>query len=96
MERRTLVEVYVQMSEMRQGVTLDEVRVLVLQLLAHGGKLVLGELPMPPLRRFPEVGCHGLRQRWFAAPIEKMQTAVLSTLELLNCYAGAQRPCEPL
>jgi hypothetical protein len=46
----TLVEVDVQMAEGRQGKHLDQGRVLIVESLADGGEVVLGELPVLALR----------------------------------------------
>lgn len=54
----TLVEEDVQVPQLRQAETLDEVRIFILKLLAHRGQLFLGELPVFPLGRLPVIGRH--------------------------------------
>ena len=54
----TLIEVYAQMPQLRQWEHLREGWVVVLEFLAHGAELLLGELPVPTLGRLPVVGSH--------------------------------------
>lgn len=56
----TLVEEDVQMAQLRQAETLHQTRIVIFELLAHRGQLLLGELPVFPLGGFPVVGRHGV------------------------------------
>ena len=56
--RLTLVEVDVEMPLLRQGIGLDQLRVLLGQVVAHGAELIFGELPVLVLARLPVVGRH--------------------------------------
>lgn len=58
----TLVEKDVQVPQLRQAETLNEVGVFILKLLAHRRQLLLGELPVFPLGGFPVIGSHDLRR----------------------------------
>ncbi len=46
------------MAQLGQREHLDEPRVFLVEAMAQEGELVLGELPVLPLRRFPVVGRH--------------------------------------
>jgi hypothetical protein len=58
MKERTLVEVDVEVPQLREGEHLDEARVFIVEALPEGGEVMFGELPVLPLRRFPVIGRH--------------------------------------
>lgn len=69
--KRTLVKIDIEMPQLREGEHLDEARVFIVESLAEGGEIVLGELPVFPLRRFPVIGRHLRRFR----PLEVVASA---------------------
>lgn len=58
MQGHTLIEVNAQVPQLWQREHLGEAWILILELLAHGAELLLGELPVPTLGRLPVVGSH--------------------------------------
>lgn len=54
----TLVEVYGQVSSLWEREHANKLGIVVLELLAHPGQLVLGEEPVLALRGIPVVGRH--------------------------------------
>ena len=50
------------MAQLGQREHLDEPRVFLVEAMAQEGELVLGELPVLPLRRFPVVGRHRIEE----------------------------------
>jgi hypothetical protein len=56
---RTLVEVDIEMPDLGQGEHANEFGIFLLEFLASRLQLLLGELPVTSLSRFPIVGRHG-------------------------------------
>ena len=54
----TLIEVDIQMPELRQGKHVHQLGIFVLQFLAHVRELILSKLPVLPLGGFPVIGRH--------------------------------------
>ena len=81
----TLVEVDVEVAQLGQREHLDEARVFLVEAMAQEGELVLGELPVLPLRRFPVVGRHRIEE---SRGLPRLGWRLPRCLSCPNCWRG--------